>query len=96
MRINKPVVGFLFGALLPVLGFFIVFAILGAGTSLSAFSDYIAHNHQELAKVISLSILINLVPFLLFTRRRLDAAARGILIATMLYFVAYVLLKFVW
>jgi hypothetical protein len=43
-----------------------------------------------------LSLLANLVPFVWFTSKRLDFWARGVFIATMIYVLFIVLIKFVW
>lgn len=96
MRINRPIVGFLLGLVLPVLGFFVVFLVMGGGNSFGPFVQRLLTYHKELATVISLSALANLIPFIYFNSRRLDAASRGVFIATMLYAVIFILLKFVW
>lgn len=95
MRINQPIVGFFIGLVMPLLGFLVVYLVLGSGLDLAAFFRYVMGSHKSLAKVLSLSILANIIPFLLFTRRRLDYAARGVFIATVLYAVAIVIFKFV-
>jgi hypothetical protein len=41
-------------------------------------------------------LLINLIPFVYFNMKRLDYAMRGVFIATMLYALFIVLVKFVW
>jgi hypothetical protein len=47
-------------------------------------------------KVFSLSMLANLAPFIFFNSKRYDHAARGVFIATMLYVVFIVLVRYVW
>lgn len=79
-----------------MLGFFIVFALLRQGDSFAVFTNRLLISHELAAKVISLSLLANAIPFVLLTNRRLDYAARGIFIATLLYAVFIVLLRFVW
>lgn len=93
MRINQPIVGFFIGLLMPVIGFLVVYAVLGGGFGLATWVQNIFSYPKGLAKVLSLSILANILPFMLFTTKRLDYAARGVFIATMLYAVAIVLLK---
>jgi hypothetical protein len=53
-------------------------------------------NHKIAALVLSLSLLANAIPFIFYTNRRLDLTARGILVATILYAVLIVLLRYVW
>lgn len=98
MKRDIPIYGFLIGALLPVLGAFIVYLILfrSQGFDLGGFLSRLWVSKDIAAKVITLSILINLLPFLIFTRKRMDYLARGVFIATALYAVLIVLLKFVW
>ena len=96
MRTNRPFFGFFIGALLPILGFCIVVALLKGGNSFGGFTDRLFINHRLAALVISLSILINAIPFAYFNSKRLDYTARGIFVATMLYAVFIILLRFVW
>lgn len=96
MRINRPIVGFLLGLLMPVIGFFIVFFVMRGGNSFASFLTILGAQHRLLSTVISLSILANLVPFIYFNSRRLDEASKGVFIATMLFAVVIVLLRFVW
>ena len=93
---NRPIVGFFIGLLMPVIGFLVVFLILGRGMTFGSFWNVMLTNHKQLALVLSLSILANLVPFIIFNNKRWDYAARGIFIATMLYAITIILLKFVW
>ena len=63
------------------------------------FGEYIISlfsNGKLGSMVLSLSALLNIIPFLYYTNKRLDLTARGIMVATMLYFVLFVLIKFVW
>ena len=92
--ISRPV-GLIIGLFTPLLGFFIVYAVLGHGGSLGSFVSSMQSSHDVASKVISLMALTNLVPFLLCNRRRLDATVKGIVIATMLYMVLYLYVKFV-
>ncbi|HEY9178280.1 MAG TPA: hypothetical protein VIN07_11335 [Flavipsychrobacter sp.] len=96
MKRNVSLLGLIIGLLLPVVGIFIVYLIMYGGNSFESFFNALKHNFDTAALVLSLSILINIIPFIYYTNRRLDLTARGILIATMLYAVVIVLLKFVW
>ncbi len=96
MKRNVSILGLIIGLLLPLVGVFIVYLIMFGGNSVDAFVNAMKHNFDTAALVLSLSILINIIPFIYYTNRRLDLTARGILIATMLYAVFIVLLKYVW
>ena len=96
MKRNVPVIGLIIGLLLPLVGIVIVYFIWSHGSSFSDFTNNMKINHSLAAKVLSLSIIANILPFILYTNKRRDMAARGVFIATMLYAVVIVLLKFVW
>ena len=96
MKRNIPILGFIIGVLMPLVGFGVVFLIFRQGNSLAGFFENVWINHQMLAKVLSLSILANLIPFIYCTNKRYDYTARGIFSATILYGVFILLLKFVW
>ena len=95
MRINQPIVGLLLGLLMPLLGLIAVYFILGQGQGFSAFLDLMKARPSEAAKVISLSVLANLIPFLYFNKRRLDQTVKGIVIATVLYAITFIYIKYV-
>ena len=96
MKKNVPLIGFVIGLLLPVLGFFIMSKIWGRGMRFSYFLERVMADHKVAARVLTMSLLINLVPFLYFKTKRLDYTMNGVVVATMLYAVLDVLLMFVW
>ena len=79
---------------MPLLGFIAVYFIMGGGMGISAFSARISSSGDMAGKVITLSVLANLIPFLLFNRRRWDLAVKGIVIATILYALLFVYVKY--
>ena len=95
MRLNQPIVGLFLGLFTPILGFVIVYFILGHGMGFSSFFEFLRERPSEAAKVISLSVLANLAPFMYFNRRRLDQTVKGIVIATILYAVGFIYVKYV-
>jgi amino acid permease len=96
MKVNNPVLGLIIGLLFPVLGMVVMYFIWFHGSPVNEVVRDLLSNHDLASKVLSLSLLINILPFSYYTSKRLDHTARGILIATVLYFVFIVLLKFVW
>jgi hypothetical protein len=94
MRLNQPIVGLFIGLFMPLLGFIVVYFIMGRGMSANSFVEHLQSSSDALSKVISLSVLANLIPFLYFNRRRLDQAVKGVVIATMLYAAAFLYVKF--
>ncbi|MBS1643997.1 MAG: hypothetical protein JST36_03090 [Bacteroidetes bacterium] len=95
MRVNKAPVGLLLGLIFPLLGYVVVFFILGRGGSFSDFSSSVMHNGDLAGKVISLAVLANLIPFLYFNKYRRDQTVKGIVIATCLYMTLFVYMKYV-
>jgi len=51
---------------------------------------------EQSSKVVSLSMISNLIPFYYFLNRRLYLTTRGVIIATILSFVLIILYKYVW
>lgn len=80
---------------MPLIGFIVVYFILGRGMSFGGFVEHLSNSGDAASKVISLSVLANLLPFLYFNRRRLDQAVKGIVIATILYMVLFIYMKYV-
>ena len=60
------------------------------------FASSLTNEKGVAAKVVLLSVLINLIPFAYFNMKRLDYAMRGVFIATMLYALLVIMLMFVW
>jgi uncharacterized membrane protein len=95
MRLNQPIVGLFIGLFMPLLGFIVVYLVKAQAMGMSAFMEHLRFSHDAAGVVITLSVLANLIPFLIFSRRRMDAGLKGIVIATMLYAVFFVYVKFV-
>ncbi len=96
MKRNVSLLGLIIGLIVPLAGMLIMYLVKFGGQSFDSFFKILTHNFDTAALVLSFSILANIIPFIYYTNRRLDLTARGILIATMLYAVLIVLLKFVW
>jgi len=96
MKRNIPILGFIMGVLLPIGGLFVMYYLWGHGEGIISFLKSLTAQPGLAAKVLTLSLLINLIPFVYYTSKRLDYTARGIFIATMLYALLVVFIKFVW
>ncbi|MBA3828430.1 MAG: hypothetical protein H0X33_05795 [Taibaiella sp.] len=96
MKRDLPIIGFFIGLFLPLLGIFITYLILFHGATFSGFVHAMMNEHSTAAKVLNLGILINLAPFIYCNTKRYDYTSRGIVIATMIYVVFILLIKFVW
>ncbi len=96
MKFNTPVLGFLIGLLLPFVGMFIVYLVWGEHQGVFEFARTVSGQKGMASKVVLLGVLANLIPFAYTNIKRLDYTMRGIFIATMLYALLIVLIKFVW
>lgn len=94
MNRNVPLLGFIIGLIFPILGLVIVNYTLLHGETMQAFMHTMLAMHDVASKVVSLSLLTNLIPFVYYTSKRLDHTAKGIFVITMVYVVIAVLLKF--
>ena len=95
MKRNVPLIGFIIGMLLPLLGFYIMSVLWGHGMGFSRFWALVKDNNRTLSKVMTMSLLINLIPFLYFKAKKLAYTMNGVVVATMLYAVGIVILMFV-
>lgn len=96
MKRNAPILGLIIGILLPMAGMAIMYFLRFKNIPFSEYVTSIFTNGKLGSMVLSLSVLLNVIPFIFYTNRRLDHTARGLLVATMLYAVLFVLIKFVW
>lgn len=97
MKRNQPILGLVIGLLLPLVGVALMYLLkFKSEFSFNSYITMLFNTGKVGSMVLSLSCLLNIIPFLFYTNRRLDLTARGILVATMLYFVLFLLLKYVW
>jgi Mg/Co/Ni transporter MgtE len=97
MKKNVPIVGFIIGLVLPFVGFFIVYLLWRSrGEGFGEFARSLTHRSGMTSKVLTLSLLPNLIPFIYCNMKRLDYAMKGIVIATCLYAVFIFIIMFVW
>ena len=82
------------GLIMPLFGILVMYFLKFQGQSLDTFFHVLLREHDVTAKVLSLSIIANIIPFIFYTNKRLDLTATGVLIATVLYAVLIVLFKF--
>jgi len=96
MKRNAPLLGFAIGMILPAIGSLIVYFLLFRNQmAFTAFWHIFRSDYSNSSKVISLSVLLNIAPFMYCTNKRYDYTARGIFSATILYLTAFLLYKFV-
>jgi hypothetical protein len=96
MRINNPIIGLLLGLVGPLIGALIMKYLWFRSDELADYVTRLSIGKDITFKVLSLSQLVNLAPFIYFNSKRWDNAARGVFIATMLWVVFIVLVRYVW
>jgi len=96
MKRNIPILGFIIGLFLPIVGLVVMYFLWGNHQGFFEFVRMLTHLKGMAGKVFTLSLLANLIPFVFYTSKRLDLTAKGIFIATMIYAVIIVFIKFVW
>ena len=96
MKINVPIVGFIIGLFLPLIGILIVCLVWRGHNTMGEYMTYVIHQKGLAAKVVLLGTLANLIPFVYFNMKRIDYAMRGVFVITMLYALLIVLLMFIW
>jgi len=94
MNRNVPVFGLLLGIIFPILGVLVMYLVKFNTDSFGSFIGTLFRQPKVGAMVLSLALIANLIPFLFFTSRRLDLSARGVLVATMLYAVPIIIMRF--
>ena len=93
---NNAIVGFILGLIGPIIGLIIMKFIWFRADPMGSYVHMLVHTHDTMFRIFSLSLLINLIPFIFFNSRRHDNSARGVFIATLLYVVFIVLVRYVW
>ena len=99
---HMRIIGFLSGLIAPFIGLIIMYFIWGSHQGFGSFVQSLFRLPGMAGKVFTLSLLINLLPFAVFTslrgeRKKMgDEVSIGIFIATMLYVVAIVIIKYIW
>ena len=91
-NIDRLIVGFSIGLLVPVIFFLLVYQMKYANME---FMTYIRSIWQIKIfwKILSLCVFPNLGFFLLFYRRKYDMAARGIILSTFIYALVVLIAK---
>ena len=93
-RIDRLVVGFIIGLLVPAIFFMSVYQIKYGNIE---FMTYIRKTWEMkiFLKILSVCVFPDLGFFLLFYRRKYDMAARGVILATFMYAFAVLIAKLV-
>ena len=96
MKRDSPILGFLIGLLLPLVGMVIMYFLWGHHEGIFEFVRSLTHRRGMATKVFTLSLLTNLIPFAYCNMKRIDLTMRGSFVITMIYVVLIVFAMFVW
>ncbi len=91
---DSIILGLILGILIPVIGVLSFYYGKFQAVDLGYFLE-VATKHKVLSPMLSLCAVLNLGVFYLFLNKNLYLTARGIILATIIYGVTIVLLKFV-
>jgi len=94
MASDSKLLGFIIGLLVPIVG---IVVFWGGAYGLIGLRDMgiLLTELQKLSAVISIGLLANLPAFFLFYWKKKDESARGIIMATFIYALVVVVIKFV-
>ncbi|MFT7101726.1 MAG: hypothetical protein ACJAYA_000280 [Bacteroidia bacterium] len=93
MSKDNTIVGLIFGLIAPLIVMLGFWKVQFGHTSLMGFYEIMVQSNN-LPGLISIGLLGNLGAFFLFYRFKLDVSARGVIMATFLYGLVIVILKF--
>lgn len=91
---NSKLLGFVIGLILPWVGILLFWQVAprpGGLTDITVLFDH----PNVVAAVISIGLLANLPAFFTFYWKKLDESARGVIMATFLYAIPIVYIKFI-
>ncbi|NEN22179.1 hypothetical protein G3O08_01510 [Cryomorpha ignava] len=96
-RFDKTAIGFVIGLILPVIGF-VIYGVYWSWKFFRTFSyfvnDVFLGTPTFRSSILSLSLLINLIPFFIFLKTDRNKSARGVLAAVFVYVPFVVYFKF--
>ncbi|MFT4545886.1 MAG: hypothetical protein ACI9UR_001078 [Bacteroidia bacterium] len=93
MKKDSTLLGFIIGIIAPLLVMLGFWQVQFGHTSLIGFYEVMVQSNN-LPGLISIGLLGNLAGFFLFYKLELDVSARGVIMATFLYGLVIVILKF--
>jgi len=93
MSKDNTIIGLLVGLIAPLIVMLGFWQVQFGHTSLIGFYEVMVQSNN-LSGLISIGLLGNLAGFFLFYRLKLDVSARGVIMATFLYGLVIVILKF--
>ena len=93
-KFDNQIVGFICGMIGPLIGGFLYYLMLFRHLALQEYIQMMI-NSDSVAPIISISAVFNLLVFFVFIWLKMDRSARGVILATFMYVLAVVLIKYV-
>ena len=91
---NKIIYGVIVGLIMPILSFLLYFIFRFGQYSFADYLQFLIES-KKLVNVLSLTVLPNLAPFMLFINSSRYSAGRGVLTSTVLLGIVIFILKFI-
>lgn len=100
-RWDLSAVGMLVGLLFPMLGLLFLYYFLFSDYDFSRYLKMFTNLQEKrdvnnASKMLSLSIIANLIPFYFFLNKKMYQVTKGIIFASLLYGILIFMYKFVW
>jgi hypothetical protein len=87
--------GLVLGLIGPVIGLIIIYYLMFPSYSFREFLDAVQSEKRLIAKIGSLSLLVNAISFFIYINTHKDYTAKGIFIITLIYGVGILLVKLI-
>ncbi|RQO32492.1 hypothetical protein DBR32_02505 [Taibaiella sp. KBW10] len=96
--VDNAVAGLLVGLGFSILGLVLVYFLMYNSVGLTFYLNLFKGEptYSAASKPISLAMIVNLVPFYYFLNRKAYQSTKGVIIATVLLGLLFVLYKFIW
>ena|SRR5690554_2308861 len=100
-RFDNALLGLVLGIVFPLLALVVMYFFRFGDYSMSKyFSMFVDLKNpyllNEASKVVSLSMIANLIPFYFFLNRKFYQTTKGVIIASFFYVILILMYKFVW
>jgi len=92
-KFDSPYIGLFLGIFIPVIGMFIFYEALFDTLNITEFFEHLERKNRT-PQLISLSVVANLGVFFLYIWRKFYYSARGVIIATFIYTIIVLILKY--
>ena len=92
-KFNNFFYGLIPGLIAPLIGFYIFYLVKFSHYKFLEFFEYIS-GQSVVTHTISLSVLPNLIIFFLFIKLNLYKSAKGVILATMIYAITIIIMRY--